>query len=363
MRAIKYLLAAAVLFICSAGSASAALVPPPGYYAAVGHKDKSPSCSPPPAPFTGTLDFPSKYEGSGKSRDTLNEESDQRYKMLAKPMSDMEKGASKRVDQYMDSGSPEALQCVLSWYGSWADAHALLGPSVGYSGKAVRKWTLASLSGAWLRLKFSKSQPLAAYPDQQKKIETWLGQVADVVVTEWDLGSPAQKINNHFYWAGWAIMATSVVLDRRDLFDWATRVYGSFASAATADGFLPNELARKTRALGYQNFAIAPVAMMAAFGKANGVDLASRGNGALQRVAERTVQGADDPQLFEAKSASRQVTDGFDGDDQRSKLAWLEPYCWTVACSGPTAQKLAALRPANYTRLGGDVTALFSAAP
>src|SRR3546814_18061767 len=83
-----------------------------------------------------TLDFPSKYEGSGKSRDTLNEKSNLRYKMLAKQVSDMEKGTSKLVDKYMDSGSPDALQCVLNWYGSWADAHALLAPSVNYTGKA-----------------------------------------------------------------------------------------------------------------------------------------------------------------------------------------------------------------------------------
>jgi poly(beta-D-mannuronate) lyase len=361
MRAINTIVAAIAVSVAVIAPAHAALVPPPGYYAEVAHKGKAPSCPLPPPPFTGTLNFPSKYEGSGKSRDTLNEESDLRYKMLAKPMSDLEKGAAKLVDQYMDTGSPEALQCVLSWYGSWADARALLAPSVGYTGKAVRKWTLASLSGAWLRLQFSKSQPLSAYPEQTQKIEAWLGQVADVVVTEWNLNSQGQKINNHFYWAGWAVMATSVVVDRRDLFDWSTKIYDNFASAATADGFLPNELARKTRAFGYHNFAIAPVTMMAAFAKANGVDLASRGGGALQRVAERTEQGADNPQIFQVKTGSQQVLEGFDGDDQRSKLAWLEPYCWTVGCSGPMAQKLASLRPMKYTRLGGDVTAVFAA--
>src|SRR3546814_19759635 len=68
--------------------AYAALVPPPGYYAAVGQKNKGASCPTPPPPFTDTLDFPSKYEGSGKSRDTLNEKSNLRYKMLAKQVSD-----------------------------------------------------------------------------------------------------------------------------------------------------------------------------------------------------------------------------------------------------------------------------------
>src|SRR3546814_3394729 len=133
-------------------------------------------------------------------------------------------------------------------------------------------------------------------------------------------------------------MATSVVTDRRDLFDWSANIYGSFANAATSDGFLPNELARKTRALSYQNFAIAPVTMMAAFAKANGVDFASRGNDALRRVAERTVQGADNPQIFQAQTGSQQVLKDFDGDGQRrseehtSELQSLMRISYAVFC-------------------------------
>src|SRR3546814_7959695 len=40
--------------------------------------------------------------------------------------------------------------------------------------------------------------------------------------------------------------------------------------------------------------------------------------------------------------------------------SWLEPYCWTVGCDGAMARKISSLRPMRYTRLGGDVTALFS---
>src|SRR3546814_8700874 len=87
--------------------------------------------------------------------------------------------------------------------------------------------------------------------------------------------------------------------------------------------------------------------MMAAFAKANGVDFASRGSEALRRGAERTVQGADNPQIFQAQTGSQQVLNDFDGDGQRSKLAWLEPYCWTVGCDGAMARKLSSLRPAT----------------
>lgn len=355
---LKAVLGGALMLSCSAAVA-ASLVPPPGYTAPVQHKSKKDaSCPAPPAPFAGTLDFPSKYEGSGKARDQLNEESDARYKTLTAPIREMEKGATKLVDAYMDSGRPEALQCVLSWYGSWAEAQALLGPAANHTGKSMRKWTLGSLSGAWLRLKFSGSQPLAAHAQQAAQIEAWLGRIADQVVAEWNPADPISKINNHYYWAAWSVMATGVVTDRRDLFDWAAGMYAVFARQVDAEGFLPNEMARASRAAGYQVYAVTPVAMIAAFGKANGVDLAGEGNGALQRAAQLALSAYDDPSVFEAKTGKRQTLEG--ADEQSAKLAWLEPYCWTLACDAQESGKLAGLRPMKNTRLGGDISAVFN---
>ncbi|MGA0586525.1 mannuronate-specific alginate lyase [Dyella sp. KRB-257] len=354
-----WLLAAALGSAPLGAQASQALVPPPGYDAAVVHKpDDDFECEPPPAPYTGTLDFPSKYQGSGKARDQFNASANAIYKARSQPISRLEKGVAKMVDKYMRTGTPATLECVVGWYAAWADANALLGPSTSYSGKAMRKWALASLSGSFLHLQFSRSQPLAAYPAQTQRIKDWLDRVGDKVQTEWDLTSPRKKINNHFYWAAWAIMATSVVENRRDEFDWAMKVYRIFADQADADGYLPNELKRQTRALGYHNFAITPIAMIAAFGKANGVDLASEGNGALTRVARRTLQGIADPAVFAARSG------GFKQElenvrKQPTELAWLEPYCWTVHCGGDIARKADSLRPMKNTRLGGNVTAVF----
>lgn len=354
-------LLAAIAWLPAAAGAQNALVPPPGYDGDVVKKaDKAFTCESPPEPFTGTLDFPSKYEGSGKARDQFNAAANEEYQRRSAPISQMEKGINKMVDTYMHTGNQAALQCVMDWYGKWADAGGLLGPSTSYSGKAMRKWSLASLSGAFLHLEFSRSQPLSAYPEQAQKIKDWLGKVSDKVLTEWDLSEPREKINNHFYWAAWAIMATSVVENRRDEFDWAVKVYRIFETQVDNDGYLPNELKRQTRALGYHNFAITPIAMIAAFGKANGVDLASEGNGALRRLAERTMQGINDPRVFESRSGGfTQVLD--DVDKQRTELAWLEPYCWAAGCQGPLAQKADSLRPMKNTRLGGDVTSVFHA--
>lgn len=346
------------LLATSSACAAASLQPPPGYRAAAGSSgSRSFTCPEAPEPYVGALDFPSKYEGSGKARNEVNDTSNAEYKRRSRPITDLEKGVNKLVGQYIDSGRPEILQCALGWYTRWADARGLQGKAETHTGKSSRKWALAALSGAWLHLKFSASQPLAAHPAETRKVDAWLGQLADTVVSEWDIDQPAERINNHFYWSGWAVMATAVALDRRDLFDWSVKIYRRFASQADSNGYLPNELARQNRALGYHNFAITPLAMIAAFGKANGLDLPEAGNGALGRLANRTLQGIRDPAIFEAKTGFEQAMDGF--DEQPTKLAWLEAYCWSVDCSGLAAERLRTLRPMSNARLGGAMTRTF----
>jgi poly(beta-D-mannuronate) lyase len=70
------------------------------------------------------------------------------------------------------------------------------------------------------------------------------------------------------------------------------------------------------------------------------------------------LQGIADPHVFEAKTGKEQDLEGLDKED--TKLAWLEPYCWTVACDDATRQKVASLRPMKNRRLGGNLSPLFA---
>lgn len=349
-----------LLMVCSFGcAAQAALQPPDGWRAAAGHEALHRfDCAAPPAPFSGTLDFPSKYSGSGKSRDEVNDEADAEYKQLTQPITQMEKGFSGLVEKYMQTGNAEVAQCAVSWLTTWANARGLEGAASNHTGRSMRKWALASLASGYARLEFSSSHPLGAYSEQDAAIRAWLGRIADKVVSEWPQNDPINKINNHYYWAAWAVMAAAVDLDRRDLFDWSTGMYKLFAGQVDNDGDLPNEMARRTRALGYHNYALGPVAMLAAFGKANGVDLAAMGNHALKRVAENTLAGLKAPQLFESRVGAHQDLENIPGD--RTKMAWLEAYCYADSCSEEASRELSSLRPVGTYRLGGNLTAAFS---
>lgn len=339
--------------------ASAALVPPPGFTAAVGNQrdsgEDTEECPAMPEPLTGKLSMPSKYEGSDQARDDLNPQAEAEYEARIAPVRELEKRVSSMVAHYLRSGRPEVLDCALGWLDAWARADALTGAAATHTGKSVRKWALASLSSAYLRLQFSSSQPLAQHRERARRIEAWLGDLAGMVVSEWS-NQPLDKVNNHEYWAAWAVMATAVVLNRREHFDWAVAQYRTGIKQIDAEGYLPNELKRDTRALSYHNYSLGPLAMLAAFAKANGVEPAES-RAAMQRLAERTLAGVDDPRTFQKKTGKKQTKEGV---HEPSKFAWMEAYCWTFSCGPDMTKRLDKMRPLKTYRLGGNLTELFA---
>ncbi|WP_236658354.1 mannuronate-specific alginate lyase [Pseudomonas knackmussii] len=338
-------------------SQAADLVPPPGYFAPVGErKGEADSCQAAPTPYTGSLQFTSKYEGSDSARATLNTGAEKKFREQIKDITEMERGTSKLITQYMRSGHKGDLDCALNWLSTWAKADALESTDFNHTGKSMRKWALGSLSSSYLRLKFSSSRPLAAYPQQAAQIEQWFGKLGSQVVSDWS-NLPLKQINNHSYWAAWSVMSTAVVTNRRDLFDWSVQAFKVAASQVDDDGYLPNELKRRQRALSYHNYALTPLAMIAAFAQANGTDLREENHGALQRLAERVMQGVGDQQAFDAKTGNDQDMEDL---KENSKFAWLEPYCALYSCAPKTQDWRRKMEPFNSFRLGGDVTKVFN---
>lgn len=334
------------------------LVPPAGFQAAVGTEKprKRPCPGGEARPFTGTLEFASKYEGSDKARDDLNQDAEKRYRDKTAPITAFEKGVSYQIDEYMRSGSPDALACATNLLQQWANSRALLGEASNHTGKSVRKWALGSVASAYVRLKFSASRPLANQPALSRDVEAWMSTVGDRVVQEWkDL--PIDKVNNHEYWAAWAVMAVSVATNRRDLFDWSLKQFDTAMTQIDRDGYLPNELKRDTRALSYHNYSLPPLTMIAAFAKANNVPMRPEATAALERLTGRVMAGVDDPHAFEEKTGKKQVVADL---TEAGKFTWMEPYCWTFHCTTQMQARRDAMRPFKNYRIGGNVTDLFN---
>lgn len=317
------------------------------------------TCAATPAPFTGPLDFRSKYEGSDSARATLNPQADSAFREGTKQITQLEKHVVKETTRYEQDGDMRHVACVTAMLSDWAQADALTGEAVNHTGKSMRKWALASISSAWLQLQYAPTQPLASDPEQAKVIEQWIGKVADLTVQEWaDL--PLEKVNNHSYWAAWALMSSAIVTQRQDLFDQSLAIYRTAVSLVDNEGFLRNELRRKQRAYSYHNYAIQPLVAIALFARANGVDVTHNKDDGLHRLGSRIIDSLNNPQAF-AEHAGEPQDSGF--IDKPGNLAWLEGWCSLYSCDSALHQRIEGLRPLQDTRLGGNVTRLYANKP
>jgi poly(beta-D-mannuronate) lyase len=356
MNASRWCLLLFIGLLPTAGMA-AQLLPPAGYYlAATLKKGEAAKCPAVAKPYVGDLNVPSKYEGSGSARDQLNPEANARYQKQADEIKVLEKTVNKQVAAYLRLGRPGHVDCALEWLGQWANAQALLSQQYSHSGKSLRKWALGSIASAYLRLKYSRSQPLSGREAETRPIEEWLARLGDQVVRDWR-DQPLERLNNHQYWAAWAVMASAVVVDRRDFFDWAVSQLRIGISQVNDQGYLPNELRRETRALAYHNYSMGPLLMLMAFAQANGIDLREENRNAIQRLAMRVEQGIQDPQLFEDKTGFAQELEDL---QENGKFAWLEPYCALYRCAASTDRWRRSIEPLKTYRLGGDITQLFA---
>ncbi|MGY5957080.1 mannuronate-specific alginate lyase [Kosakonia sp. BK9b] len=357
-----FLRAVLIFLLSTAAQAADNLHPPAGFMQPPAHSvTAAPTvkCLTVPAPFTGTLDFHSKYEGSDSARATLNPEADAAFRQQTKPITEMESVVSKQVTAWARSGDPRYVACAVGALNTWATAGALTGEAANHTGKSMRKWALASFSSAWLQLAFSPAKPLTAYPAEQKAITTWLSQLGDLTAAEWrDL--PLKQVNNHSYWAAWALMATAVATQRQDLFDQSLAIYRTAMQQVDAGGLLPNELRRRQRAFSYHNYAIQPLVMIALFARANGINVIDENHGALQRLGDTLLASLDDDSRYTQHTGVAQERNFL---QQPTNLAWLEGWCQLYPCSAAVEQRLAPLRPLRNTRLGGDITHLLAVAP
>ncbi|MDT4824352.1 Alginate lyase [compost metagenome] len=151
-------------------------------------------------------------------------------------------------------------------------------------------------------------------------------------------------------------MATAVATNRQDLFDWSVAQFRVAAGQVDRDGFLPNELKREQRALAYHNYSLPPLAMIASFAQANGVDLREENDGALRRLGEKVIAGVDDQEAFDRKTGKDQDMSEL---KKHAKFSWLEPWCSLYSCSAQTVEWKNEMGPYKTFRLGGDVTQVF----
>lgn len=361
----RTLLTAAVAAAFGVGSASAGqcldgvLRAPMGYYQVPQEDDGGDYDCEQVEPHSGPLSLTSKYKGSDSARNKLNKQAYEKYKEATSNVRDFEKAVIAAADDYqVDGDGSAALNCVMDNLDAWASADALLTDDINHVGQAVRKWALAAAANAYLRMRTSAPET-EMDPEQSRRIEDWFLSLSDGI-REYYTDRPPNKVNNHDYWAAWAVMSSAVATQDCDDWNWSLAKFDEAMGQINDKGYLPKELSRETRALEYMNYAMQPLTMIAVFAEVNGNSVYDTYQGVFLNMVGNVVGGLDDPERIERLTGDEQIVDGL---YESWSLAWMEPWQATWGAVEGMPAFLDELRPMKSTRLGGDISYLFRINP
>jgi poly(beta-D-mannuronate) lyase len=241
-------------------------------------------------------------------------------------------------------GRAEASTCALAWLTTWAQGGAWLGSMSTKQAEYQRKWDLAGVALAYLKVR------RFARIEQQKIIDPWLQKWADIARAFFD--DAERKRNNHWYWLGLGVAAVALATDSPRHWDMARGIMRDAARDIRADGTLPEEMARGPRALFYHVFSVMPLVLLAELGATRGEDWYRLGDGALHRLVATTIGGLNDIATFDALAHVRQER------PVNTRAGWLQAYQRRFPERLPTQLPTVADR---HRWLGGHVGVLLDA--
>ena len=279
----------------------------------------------PPTPYTGDLQFKSKYDQSDASKSRLSLGfSPSTYfagKRIKEYLGDLQRYA-KRAEQGRGESSAQALSCLSSWLDSWAAADALLSTDTSKTGMAARKWALAAMAGTLLRTQAVSGGHYQPSESQR----AWLDRLAEAVIKDYQPRrvSGFRYYNNHDYWAAWAVAAVGMLNERQDYLDWGFAglqpVFGQLRVVEAGDyAYLPAETARGKLGSDYSHYAMVPLTLLVEAREANGRPLSVEEQKLFSQLASFTARSALEPEALPELSRDQR-------QPKRHKMSWLIPF-------------------------------------
>lgn len=194
--------------------------------------------------------------------------------------------------------------CAAGMLRTWAEAGAMTSAAANSPGpsRALGMFVFGGLSSAYL---IHPEVRAAAGPAGEKAILAWFQRLSGRVAQDIAARRAMPRLDNILYWQGFSILPTALMTADPELMRLSRGVFRTALDQVTTgepdpadDGYLPLELRRGDKALGYQVFATFPVAGMATLSRAYGCDFV---DGAPRRaifgdLVTRSVQGGLDPQ-------------------------------------------------------------------
>jgi len=224
-----------------------------------------------PHAYTNNLNVSSKYAPNDLTRST-EIEIDQESLFIQKQLNSFSAGIVYFSDYYVhyrdDERGKVGLKCIHNWLSDWASNDAITTYTTSPTGKALRSWTLSSISSALLKVKFFAGNKWALTPTES----AWLRRLAEHVLFDYfgRTNNIPDRINNHDYWAAWSTTATGILIENRDFSDWGYIVFKHAVKQSVSDNltqtaYLPNELGRGSLGIHYSNFAVTPLVMLSIY--------------------------------------------------------------------------------------------------
>ena len=316
------------------------------------------ACAPAPTPVLG-LSIGSRYEKGSATRSEISEQSNQDVDRALKPVEDFISDLSKMANvAYLSE--PEGVanaDCVMDWLHAWADADAL-NELDSLNARLAISPRLAGMALAYLQAKTVASVD----ETRDETIIAWFDQHAKNVMAFFEEeAGPLASTNNLRAWAALATAAIGRITGDEPTLSWARESYKLLVCGAEASGALPSEMERGERALHYQLHALAPLVVAIGLIDPDGTADDELCRTKLEQIADFTLASVKDPQTVADLVGKDQV---FSGDDETQpadyQLAWAEAYLKRYA--NPDLQALIEpMRPLRYTKLGGDLTAIYGA--
>jgi poly(beta-D-mannuronate) lyase len=271
-----------------------------------------------------------------------------RYEDSVAPIEGFSRDVVTAADAYRTKGSRSAAECVTALLAEAAAQKALTGSMNGHQASYVQGWNLGSWAVAWLKVRSSGVASL----EQSTGIRAWLKRLAEENRGYYEKKRQQHStdaVNNHLYWAGFAISAAAIASDDYRLLEWGLDAYRHGARDIRDDGTLPMEMDRGQMALHYHLYALAPLVLLAEFGEANGVDLYAERDYAIRRLVSRCIAGLQDATFFERRTGVPQVTTP---RIEAWEIGWAQS--WLRRFPDPVISQLLSKAPwLNYTTWGG----------
>lgn len=273
-----------------------------------------------------------------------------RSEEMAAPYNFMQRQLALMTDRALADHDEAAGRCAVSWIETWARGEAMLGEMRHINNDQAdytRQWTLGAIAIA-----YAKVQGLAT-DAQRAVINPWLIRLADASLAYWN--DRRHKRNNHYYWTGLGLMATSVGTGDQRILAEASTIYTKAINDIQDDGSLPLELARGIMAQHYHNFALEPLVVMAELARSQKLDWYGLRDHRLERLARLVAAGFADPAFFVARTGKPQRP-----QTPNAETAWVGFYVHHVQDPSFLAdlmQHTATFDP----RIGGDTVVMANA--